>query len=79
MDIKQLITEIENYPEIWNPKHNMYHHRPRISTIWNEISTKTGLPSNYKRFKSEIHFKYSDMFFLQQILAQFSPFSALIL
>jgi Alcohol dehydrogenase transcription factor Myb/SANT-like/BESS motif len=50
MDIKQLISEVERFPEIWNPKHSLYHHRPRLAEIWSEIATKTKLPSK----KSEI-------------------------
>ena len=46
MDIKKLIEEVEKYPEIWDPKHNLYHHRPRITEVWNEISYESGIPSN---------------------------------
>lgn len=45
MDIKQLIAEVEHFPEIWNPKHRLYHHRPRLAEIWQEIAIKTGLSS----------------------------------
>jgi hypothetical protein len=45
MITKQLIQEVSQYPEIWNPKHTLYHHRPRLNYIWSEISTKIGMPS----------------------------------
>lgn len=47
MDIKRLIEEVERYPEIWNPKHSLYHHRPRLIEIWNKISVETGMSSKF--------------------------------
>lgn len=50
MDIKQLISEVEKFPEIWNPKHSLYHHRPRLAEIWGQIAATTKLQSKFFPF-----------------------------
>jgi hypothetical protein len=47
MDIKKLISEVQNRPEIWDPKHCQYHHRTRIVEIWTEISQIVGFSSKF--------------------------------
>jgi hypothetical protein len=64
MDIKKLIEQVENYPEIWNPHHVYYHHRPKLTEIWNEIALATGFPSKIISFVSSFEEKYFLSYFL---------------